>query len=320
VTTDFIEDYYAPIVLVAFNRPEHFKKTLSALAQNECARDSTLYCYIDGATNSDDSFSQKIIVDVINGHRKDFKNVYITQRQINFGLAKNIIEAVTEIVSKYGKVIVVEDDIVTSNVFLTFMNDALRYYEKEDRVWHISAHSEINLEQRQDEIFLWRCMICWGWATWNNRWQYFQKDSEQLIEEFNEQMIEDFDLNGSDVFWNQVLDNAQNKIDTWAIFWYATIFKHGGLCVNPYFSHAANIGFDGTGVHRASAFQERRMERQPLNHFGKFIGKAEIFEDLEALSVMRKAYLPRKNARYYVLKVVTLFVSKETLKKIFYRS
>ena len=104
------------------------------------------------------------------------------------------------------------------------MNDGLEYYKHEDKVWHINGYSEVNFEQRQDEIFLWRVMNCWGWATWHNKWQYFEKDADLLIEEFSEQMIKEFDLDGSGVFWSQVVANSQHRINTWAIFWYATIF------------------------------------------------------------------------------------------------
>jgi hypothetical protein len=309
---------YAPIVLIAFNRPEHTKKTISALVQNIGAKDSDLYCFIDGARNAKDVGIQKTIVDIVNDHLKDFKSISIIQREVNFGLAKNIIQAVTEVVSIHGKVIVLEDDIVTSDAFLIFMNDALDFYEYEDKVWHIASHSGVNFEQRKDEIFLWRLMNCWGWATWQDRWQYFEKDADLLMNEFTEQMIQEFDINGSGLFWSQIVANAQNKINTWAIFWYATIFKNGGLCVNPYFSYAANIGFDGSGVHCGA--DERRMVKQSLNHDGKFIGKTEIVEDLEAFNIMRKAYMPKKGIRYYALKLVTIFVSKERLKKLLMKS
>lgn len=311
---DTVRRSKAPIVVIGFNRPDHFLKTITALAQNIGAIDSDVYCYIDGARDADDAISQKAITTIVNEHREYFQNVSIIQREVNFGLAKNIVEAVTTVVSKHGKVIVIEDDIVTSNAFLKFMNDALDYYENEKRVWHIAAHSELNFEQRKDEIFLWRVMNCWGWATWQNRWQYFEKDAELLMDEFSEAMIREFDLDGSGVFWSQVVDNAQNRINTWAIFWYATIFKNGGLCVNPYFSYAANIGFDGSGVHCGA--DERRMVKQPLNNNVKFIGKTEVVEDLEAFNTMRKAYMPKKDIRFYALKLVTKFVAKETLKKI----
>ena len=32
------------------------------------------------------------------------------------------------------------------------MNDGLEYYKHEDKVWHINGYSEVNFEQRQDEI------------------------------------------------------------------------------------------------------------------------------------------------------------------------
>lgn len=166
---------YSPIVLIAFNRPEHTKKTISALAQNIGAKDSDLYCYIDGTSNANNIGIQKSIVDIVNQHLKDFKSISIVQREVNFGLAENIVQAVTEVVSKHGKVIVLEDDIVTSNAFLKFMNDALDYYQNEKKVWHIAANSQVNFEQRKDEIFLCRVMNCWGWATWQNRWQHFEK-------------------------------------------------------------------------------------------------------------------------------------------------
>lgn len=305
--TSYIKNRYAPIVLLAFNRPEHFGKTIAALAQNEGAKESILFCFIDGPKNDEDIKKQKLISETLSDYKKDFRDVVVTKRKNNLGLAKNIVESVTEVVTEYGRVIVLEDDILTSTAFLKFMNDALAFYEKEDRVWHISAHSEANCEQRPDEVFLWRVMDCWGWATWNNKWEHFHKDAHLLLKEFDDHMIKEFDLDGTGAFWNQVLDNLQGRIDTWAIFWYATIFQNGGLCVNPYFSYSANIGFDGTGIN--CGIDDIRQKTQPLNYIGKFIGEANIAENYQALSIMRQAYLPNKNFRYYLRKLLTIIRS-----------
>lgn len=48
-------------------------------------------------------------------------------------------------------------------------------------------------------------------------------------------------------FWQQITYNKKNKINTWAIFWYATIFQNNGLCLNPVNTFTENIGNDGTG-------------------------------------------------------------------------
>ena len=53
-TTNTNSQNYAPVVLIAFNRPEHTKKAISALAQNIGAKDTELYCFIDGARNADE--------------------------------------------------------------------------------------------------------------------------------------------------------------------------------------------------------------------------------------------------------------------------
>ena len=182
------------------------------------------------------------------------------------------------------------------------MNDGLKFYEREKKVWHIAAHTEFNLIDRGNEIFFWRGMNCWGWATWADRWSYFEKDSHKLISCFDEKMINDFDIDGCGGFWSQVLANASNKIDTWAIFWYATIFMKKGLCVNPYFSYAKNIGFDGSGVHcdENKDYQSSQM----LNTEGKFVGKTELVEDQFALSLLKKAYAPRRSLRYYLIGIL----------------
>jgi len=192
----------APIVLIAFNRPYHTEQTLRALSLNDLARDSILYCYIDGARNTKDVSKQEILLEIIQHFRGSFKGIEIVKRQRNLGLAKNIIESVTEVILRHGKVIVLEDDIVTSRSFLKFMNDGLEFYEREKRVWHIAAHTEFNLTDRKDEIFLWRGMNCWGWATWADRWECFEKDAQKLINDFDEIMIYDFDLGGCGTFWS----------------------------------------------------------------------------------------------------------------------
>ena len=93
-------------------------------------------------------------------------------------------------------------------------------------------------------------MNCWGWATWSKRWKYFEKNTDKLISQFSISDIKRFNLDETNNnFWKQVLQNHNKKLETWAIFWYATIFKNNGLCLNPSKSFVRNIGFDGSGNH-----------------------------------------------------------------------
>lgn len=291
---------HAPIVLIAYNREEHLKQTFEALSSNIDAEYTRLYCYIDGPKNVNDANIQTKIIKIIKFFNANFKSVKIIHRNKNYGLANNISMAVTEVITKYGKVIVVEDDIITSNSFIRYMNDALNFYQNEKKVWHIAAHSEINFEEKENEIYLWRLMSCWGWATWQDRWSYYEKNPTKLINEFNTEMIKDFDLNESGLFWKQVISNAKEEIDTWAIFWYATIFRNKGLCVSPFYSYSSNIGFDGSGVHCGT--NENKQEKQMLNHHGKFVGKVELVEDKNALALNEFFYTPKKKKLRYKIK------------------
>ena len=178
---------------------------------------------------------------------KGFRNIEIIERDENWGLARNIISGVSDVLKEHQKVIVMEDDIVTSPMFLTFMNKALDYYEDNKKVWHISGWNYPIETGGLGDVFFWRMMDCWGWATWEDRWKHFEKDPEKLISTFSRSEISRFDLEDSGIFWNQVVDNANGKINTWAIFWYATIFMHNGLCLNPARTYVENIGHDGSG-------------------------------------------------------------------------
>lgn len=239
----------APIILFTYNRLWHTQQTIESLQKNELAKDSELYIYSDAG--KDEKSWQEVnevrrYLKVING----FKKIRIIEQTKNLGLADSIISGVTKIINKYEKVIVLEDDIVTSPYFLSYMNHSLTYYEKEKKVWHVGGWNyPIKSVNNNNEAFLFRVMNCWGWATWKDKWKYFEKDPNKLIQSFTKEEIYKFNLDGTHDFWSQVILNKNNKINTWAIFWYATIFKNKGLCLNPIKSLTSNIGFDGSGLH-----------------------------------------------------------------------
>src|ERR1700733_3957738 len=129
----------APIVLFVHNRLETVKKTIESLQMNTLAKESELYIFSDGPKNPDD----KIQVDLVREYLKTirgFKNITIDESPKNSGLAISIIHGVTEIVEKFNKVIVLEDDLITSPYFLQFMNDGLNIYENDEKVMTINGH------------------------------------------------------------------------------------------------------------------------------------------------------------------------------------
>ena len=192
-----------------------------------------------------------------------------------------MIQNVTSIVNKYGKLIVIEYDDFASEAFLKFMNDALTYNEPHKKVQHIASHTFINNHEKINDVFLYRVMYCWGWGTWKDRQKYFENDSEKLINEFTEHDIKKFNLNNTESFWSQILDNHSGRINIWTTFWYAAVFKNKGLCMNPFYSYVKNIGLDGSGVHKN--LNKEYQDSQALNNNGKFNPQYNIEEIYQQL-------------------------------------
>jgi hypothetical protein len=236
----------APITLFVYNRSAHTRQTVEALQKNTLAKDSDLIIYSDAPKTPEVAAAVHEVREYI-GTINGFKSVAIIERDKNWGLANSIIDGVTSVVNKYGRIIVLEDDLVTSPYFLDFMNSALETYKDDETVMHISGYMFPIDNADLPETFFLRTASCWGWATWSRAWRHFEKNPKKLLSEFSKQTINRFNMDGAYNFWAQVEQNGRGEIDTWAIFWYASVFLKGGLCLHPKISMVSNIGHDGTG-------------------------------------------------------------------------
>ena len=166
----------APIILFVFNRPEHTLETLKSLERNQFSKVSDLFIYADGAkVNSSESEREKMEeVKKIIRRNWNFRSVTIFERDINCGLAKNVIDGITKIVNDYGKIIVLEDDIITSQYFLKFCNEGLDLYANNANVFGISGYCYPTKKRILNETYFLPIGCSWGWATWKNKWASFQ--------------------------------------------------------------------------------------------------------------------------------------------------
>jgi hypothetical protein len=257
----------APIALFVYARPAHTRRTVEALRENALAAESDLVIFSDGPKTQEAAAGVRAVRDYIRTV-SGFRTVRIVERETNWGLAKSIIGGVTELCERRGRVIVLEDDLVTSTYFLRFMNDALARYEAEETVMHVSGYMfPVNPAGLPPTFFL-RTASCWGWATWQRAWRQFSRQPARLMEEFSAADIRRFNFDGAYDFWDQVRKNASGRIDTWAVFWYATIFRAHGLCLHPASSMTNNIGHDSSGQHRIDSGQfQTELAAGPVTKF-----------------------------------------------------
>lgn len=239
---------FAPIALFVYNRPDHTRRTIKFLQQNLLADESRLFIFSDAAKDP----SQQVFVDEVRAIIRTvdgFKSVELIERKTNFGLAESIIGGVSMLVSEYGKVIVFEDDLISSAYTLQYFNDALVRYQNEEKVMHIGAYMYPLKAENLPETFFYRAATSWGWATWERAWKNFEPDINQIISRFDMRKRHEFSIEGTMNFWKQIIEFKRGKNNSWAIRWYASIFLKGGLTLNPSKSLINNIGHDGSGIH-----------------------------------------------------------------------
>jgi len=255
---------HAPIALFVYNRPWHTQQTVEALLKNAEAAESDLIIFSDGPK---DPKAQKSVAGVrrylksISG----FRSVKIVGREKNLGLAQSIISGVTEVVNKHGRIIVLEDDLVTSPCFLRYMNDALERYEDEDKVMQISGYIfPVDLDLDEDAIFL-PLTTSWGWGTWKRAWNYFDASAKGYKALRKDRKLRRlFDLDGAYPYFKMLESQLRGKIDSWAIRWYLSVFVDEGLVLFPKKTLVENIGFDGSGRHCNS--DNQMFSRQMIEH------------------------------------------------------
>ena len=237
----------APILLFVYNRPEHTRRCIESLTQNALAADSTLYIYADGPKDT----TQQTAVDEVRSYLRTisgFKTVNLIERKKNWGLARNIIDGVTTQVNHYGKVIVLEDDLVVAPYFLQFMNDALETYMDEPKVGHIQA-CDFTQDPSLPDTFLIKWTGSWGWATWERAWKHFNPNGKALLEELEQRKLTyTFDFNGKYGFTRMLRRQIEGKNNSWAIRWNASLFLKDILSLNVGRSLVQNEGFDGSGT------------------------------------------------------------------------
>lgn len=240
----------APIILFVFNRPIHTRKTLDALAANNFAKKSNLFIFSDGPKDN----SQYSLVNEVRKIISDkkytslFKSIKIKESKNNNGLAKSVIEGVTDVFKFYPSVIVLEDDLITSNDFLSYMNQALSFYEKNPQIGCISGYSPIKDLELNEDVYLTTRNCSWGWAIWKEEWDNIDWEVVDYCD-FKKSKIKRKIFNKYGFDRSVRMDNHfKSRTHSWSIRLGYSLAMQNKYTVYPKISKLSNVGFDGTGT------------------------------------------------------------------------
>jgi Glycosyl transferase family 2. len=270
-----------PITLFTYNRPWHTRMTIEALLNNDLASESELLIFSDGPRKSQDR--QKI--DEVRQYVrtvKGFRNVTLVERSQNLGLGQSIINGVSEVLKEHERIIVLEDDLVTSPFFLQYMNEALELYKDVEKV--ISVHGYIfPVAEKLPSTFFLRGADCLGWGTWKRGWALFEENGQKLLDDLKKRhLTRQFDFNGAYRYTRMLKDQINGRNTSWAVRWYASAFLNNLLTLYPGVSLVQHIGNDGTGTNfGVSDFLDVELTQAPLQ-----VTAIEPIENVEARRVV----------------------------------
>ena len=289
----------APVVLFTYDRPQHVLKTLEALRNNVLADNTKLYIFSDGPKQgaSADQIARIEETRRIIKSGKWCAEVFITESQNNKGLAKSIIEGVNEVVKQHGKVIVLEDDLVTSRFFLQYMNKALEFYDDYPAVFSVAAYgpsgSGFNLPSNyQYDAYISLRPYSKGWGTWKEKWERVDWSMDFTLAFFaNNPQVEAFKRGGEDLL--QLLKmQCSGDIDSWAIRFAFAHFRQHAVAVLPVQQYLNDIGFDALGTHT------KNTAGPPIANFSRCTSTPAfpdiLYEDSRIINSMYSFFLWKK--------------------------
>lgn len=259
-------NHFAPIVLFTYCRLENTRETVWHLLQNKESASSDLIVYSDAPKN------EKAVAGVSQTREfihsiTGFKSVSIIERETNMGLARNIIDGVTSVVNKYGRIIVLEDDLSVSPYFLQYMNEGLDQFEQREDI--VSIHGYIYpVNAKLPEAILIKGADCWGWATWKRGWDIFSFNAKSLYEQIKiTHRSKEFDFNYSYPYMDMLRRQIDGSAGSWAICWYASAFLKDKYTVYPGQSLVQLNDIKGSGSTHGSTPKEYLVDvkQTPIN-------------------------------------------------------
>jgi hypothetical protein len=238
----------APIALFAYNRPDHLRRVISALRENADAPIADLFVFSDAPKTPADAANVDQVRHTAR-EAKGFRSVTVVAQTANLGVSRSVIGGVTDLVHRFGSVIVLEDDLLPGPHFLRYMNEGLTEYREDARVISIHGYT-FPVRGQLPEVFFLRGADCWGWATWKRGWDLFQADGTKLLGDLRSRgLTRAFDMDGCYPYTQMLEDQINGRNDSWAVRWYASAFLQGCLTLYPGRSQVQNIGADGSGSH-----------------------------------------------------------------------
>jgi hypothetical protein len=239
-----------PIIFIVFNRPEVTSKTFDRI---KAYQPEKLLIIADGPreTNKTDYVKVNAVRNIVN--EINWKcTVHQNYSDKNLGLKNRIESGLDWAFSIVPEAIVLEDDCLVNASFFEFMEFQINKHRHDHKISLVSGSSILREQDNvSNDPYLSKYSHCWGWATWANRWQTY--DREMTLWRQFRNTIRFLKIHSNPVeylYWRVILDRSFNGINnSWAYIWTMTNWYYERYSVAPTVNLVSNIGFDESSTH-----------------------------------------------------------------------
>ncbi|MFR9627599.1 MAG: hypothetical protein SNH55_07620 [Rikenellaceae bacterium] len=288
-----------PIILFTYNRPDHTLKVLEALKRNTLASESHLYIFVDGPKEgaNPETIQQIEAVREVVQRETWCGSVEYHISETNIGCRDSIIQGISYVLKNHEAIIVLEDDIVTSPHFLSYINKCLDYYKNYRGVFSISG---VTIPQKRFtlphdypyDVYVSLRQLNSGWATWADRWNLIEWGLG-FVDSLNQDIILSSSYSrGGDDLVSMLLEQIDGKIDAWDVQFTYNHFKHHAVSIIPRYSYVDNIGGDGSGTHHFDDNKTLRFDLEQAIPEPRLLDV--IYEDSRIINAFYNAFCRKK--------------------------
>jgi hypothetical protein len=247
-----------PVVLFAYNRPQHLQRTLNCLRENNVP---LIYAFVDGPKTSAMASRVDEVCEIL--RRVDWCEIHVVENKTNLGLGVSILTGVNQVFKNHEMLIVFEDDLIFVPGTYQYLCAALEHYKDDPKVMSVTGwtHPRTTPSTVKDQPYFDGRSESWSWGTWARAWQGMEQDAAAMANSCIKQNIDIYRY-GADL---PEMVKVEKEKNIWAVRFSFLHFLHGGLCLRPPHSMVTHAGFDEQGTNATGSSKWELNDLQKIS-------------------------------------------------------
>ena len=238
-----MEQFEKPILFIVFKRLDTTKRVFEQIRKIKPLK---LYMASDGPRNESEKIKVLQVREFIINNIDWNCEVKTRFRDKNLGVGFGPNDAIDWFFSYEKEGIILEDDCLPSISFFQFCSELLDRYKDNKRIGVIQGFNPFPDEHYPCGYFFSKYDLKWGWATWQDRWQFqdmYMKDWPRIKKTDFLDRVSDGDKLVK-LYWKAIFNQTYMGMQfTWDAQFTYQMLKRGLLTIVPKKNIVLNVGY-----------------------------------------------------------------------------